>query len=192
MSTDLNIRFLTSKDKKDLRIFCETHIATGYYSESDYEKFCGEKVFLGASVAAVQGNHIIGVRLTYGSGEWFSSFSSETLFIEKLGIPIEKIAYFKTIFVFPAWTGKGLGGRLSQKSLELLKQEGCAGVICHSVTNFSQNNSSQKYLAKLGFKSLGVHEKFWKDISGLYCNLCSSEPCLCDAEEMYLNLEGFQ
>lgn len=189
--TSFKIRSLVPHDQPLLREFCEKYIARNYYSDEDYKKFCGSVSTNQSSTpsqVAILGEDWIGVRLTYCPGQWLDLFRSRPLYARDRNMPLERLAYFKTIFIRPQWTGLGLGGEMSRKSIEILKPLGCSGIITHSVSNFSHHNSSLKYLEKLGFTILGHHDYYWIHKSGLFCHICQSMPCHCSANEMYLEV----
>src|SRR5690606_25552492 len=94
----------------------------------------------------------------------------------------EQMAYFKSLFVAKKFQAAGMGKRLSLESIELLKKCGAKAVLCHSWLE-SPNNSSQRYLLKLGFEEIARFPKFWYPIDYV-CTRCGPKRCECTAVEM--------
>ena len=63
----------------------------------------------------------------------------------------------------------------------------CQAVVAHSWKE-SPNNSSMKYLEKLGFLPVGEHPLFWSEVD-YDCTRCGKPPCQCTATEMILYLD---
>jgi hypothetical protein len=131
---------------------------------------------------------IYGVRFTYAPGKW-SHGKGNGLTAEKWPYPLEETAYFQSLFLAPLVQGSGWGGKLSHKSLGVLKKLGARGVVCHSWKE-SPFNSSAKYLEKMGFKVVAEHPLYWQHVT-YNCTRCLKPPCQCTALEMYLDLEMY-
>lgn len=129
-------------------------------------------------------NQLFGLRLTFPPGKWKPEVPGK-LSQNKWPHKFEDTAYFKIIVVDAQVSGQGLGKKLSKKSIEVLKQCGAKGIVCHSWKQ-SPHNSSRRYLEGLGFEEIAEYPSFW---AGHACAICETDSCQCTAVEMYLDLE---
>ena len=137
-----------------------------------------------SSFVLLDGSDVVGLRLSFPPGKWKQGKGAE-LSPQLWPHPIEQTAYFQSLFISQKWRGLGWGKKLSLKSIEVLKSLGALGIACHSWVE-SPNNSSRKYLESLNFKRLCQYPNYWKNVEYI-CPRCG-KPCVCTAEEMYLNL----
>lgn len=182
--TDIDIIPLRKEYFSELKVFCDQEIGQDYFTFDDLEKIfdMSSKDSLMASLLAVspRNNKIVGTRISFSPGLWVpwgKGFSTD-----KWKVKIQDVALFKSLFVSAECQGMGLGPQLSQKSMEILKNQGAKAIVSHSTLN-SPNNSSMRYLQKLGFEEVKEHKRFWSDIDYL-CAHCQQRPCRCDAMEM--------
>ena len=159
----------------------------GFYTFEDLERYLllstvGEHC---TSFVALDGQRVVGLRLTLAQSSWRNEYL-EKLSQKKWPKPFTKTAYFKSNFISASYRGKGIGTALSRFSLDVLKTLGYEAVLCHSWVE-SPGNSSQKYLKKLGFMPVAIHEKFWFEVD-YECVRCHPEKCVCCATEMLLIL----
>jgi hypothetical protein len=185
---------LQESDLKELKKFTDRAIGRGYYSMEEIENIFVQSTVNGedgsrtmCSFLLKHGEQIEGVRITYPPGQWTHG-KGNGLTQQKWPFPIQQTAYFQSLFLGDAAQGKGWGGMMSVRSIEVLKKLGARGVVCHSWKE-SPNNSSSKYLEKMGFRVLAEHPLYWKDVD-YNCTRCGSPPCQCTALEMYLRLDG--
>ncbi|MFT6632517.1 MAG: ribosomal protein S18 acetylase RimI-like enzyme [Bacteriovoracaceae bacterium] len=184
---NIQIKNVSMKDLSDILIFTDKWIGKNYFTKEELRKLLlmGIKDNINASLLALDQGKIVGIRLTLAPGEWIKD---DTYNITPHGwnIENEKVGYFKSLFIAKNYQAKGLGKILSRKSIEQLRKMGAKAVVCHSWIE-SPNNSSQKYLSKMGFKTIQLHPNFWyfKDYT---CTLCSTRRCECSANEMILKL----
>ncbi|MEC7183828.1 MAG: GNAT family N-acetyltransferase, partial [Bdellovibrionota bacterium] len=169
------IRPLEESDLKNVQLFTDRWIGQDYYSYSElYDVFKkGNQGSLNASFVALSGGDVVGIRLTYAPGTWIES--STEVFKKRLStkewkVPSLKMGYFKSLFIHEDFQGKGLGKVLSNKALSILKDMGAEAVLCHSWME-SPENSSQRYLLKMGFQKIKEHPKFWYEID-YFCTRC--------------------
>lgn len=165
----------------------DQEFGSGYYTEGSLRMWIqlgGEKCSL-ALVDAQQ--NLYGFRITFLAGSWLH-FMKDKCKTELWNISPEGVAYFKSILITRKLQGQGWGSRLSQKSIEVLKKMGNTAIVCHSWRE-SFNNSSTRYLEKLGFKPLAEHKNFWSGIN-YHCSRCGTPPCQCTALEMILYLRS--
>ncbi|MGE4131495.1 MAG: GNAT family N-acetyltransferase [Bdellovibrionales bacterium] len=185
----LDIRPLTARDLPAVKAFTDQEIGAGYYSAVELEQILKQSDFNGAMCSMVltdSKGELFGIRISYPPGQWERG-KGQGLDPEKWPHPLAKTAYFQSIFLSSQLRGGGWGARLSQASLEVLKAIGAKGVVCHSWME-SPNNSSTRYLTKLGFKPVGEHPHYWYNVD-YNCTRCLKPPCVCTAMEMYLDLE---
>ena len=189
MPENLTIRALEAEDLESVKKFADREIGQNYFSMKElteiFTRSQKNRVMYSLVLQDKIGN-IQGIRITYPAGNW-SKGKGDGLNIAKWPHPLEQTAYFQSIFVSSALHGQGWGRKLSLASLQLLQQAHCKGVVCHSWKE-SPHNSSYRYLAKLGFKLIAEHPKYWKDVP-YNCTRCGKPPCLCTAQEMYLNFD---
>ncbi len=176
---NLEIRPLELSDLDIIKLFTDRWIGQDYYSFDELEDVLS--LSRGCSLGAFRGSELGAVRLTFAPGNWLSKFE-RGLTPSKWEIPSNSMAYFKSLFVADSFQAKGLGVKLSLESMRLLKNLGAEGILCHSWLE-SPNNSSQRYLMKLGFKAVNEFPKFWFPID-YECTRCAPRRCECTAMEM--------
>lgn len=137
-----------------------------------------------AHIAEGPDGAIVGFRIAFPPGRW-SHGRGDGLTPERWPAPLARCGYFQTIVVDPAHSGHGLGGRLSRLALEALRALGTEVVITHSWLE-SPHNSSQRYLAGLGFEAVKRWPRYWMEVD--YTCVRCGRPCLCTAVEMALDL----
>src|SRR5690606_15188381 len=100
-------------------------------------------------------------------------------------VPIDRVGYFQSLFLHPNVTGQGWGQKLSLAAAQVMKQLKAEAIVCHSWVE-SPNNSSSRYLLKMGFQPVTRYPHYWIDVD-YECTRCG-KPCVCTAEEMILYL----
>lgn len=184
---DFTIRPLQAQDLDALRRFTDHAIGTGYYSAQEVQDIWQRSQTAKGEVLTLvleNSQGLCGVRITYPPGRWKKG-KGRGLTIEKWPHALSQTAYFQSLFVAPQLTGQGWGRKLSLAALKLLVEIGAEGVVCHSWKE-SPHDSSGKYLRGLGFQLIQTHPLYWKEVD-YQCTRCG-KPCLCTAEEMYLDL----
>ncbi len=186
MKNHINIRNIEASDIPKLLDFSDKWIGKNYFSEPQLLDLIdrGKLNGLDASLVAVavDSDQIIAMRLTLAPGKW-TKVKSLKVNADLWNIDIDAAGYFKSLFIDESYQGDGLGKLLSSKSLEILKEMGAKGVVCHSWME-SPNNSSQRYLEKMDFKTVSIHKKFWYLVD-YDCTHCGKDTkCLCSAVEM--------
>ena len=185
---DYEIRPLNEGDLESVKAFTDQWIGKDYYSLEELKNVLtwSKHGDLCASFVALDGEKLIGVRLTYAPGQWIPD-GARGITPDLWKINEGTMAYFKSLFISGDYQKKGLGRILSTKSIEVLKKMGAEGILCHSWLE-SPGNSSQKYLIKMGFEDIKAHEKYWYHID-YHCTRCGPERCVCTAMEMAKYLE---
>lgn len=188
-SLEYRIEELKLTDLTSLKEFTDREIGAGYYSMEELQEIFKKSQSKGrmCSLVLKKGESILGARITYPPGNW-SHGKGSGLTTAKWPYPLSETAYFQSLFLSAETQGLGWGGKMSEKSLEILKEIGAKGVVCHSWKE-SPNNSSVRYLEKLGFELVAEHPLYWKDVD-YNCTRCLKPPCQCTAQEMYLKLEN--
>ena len=165
-------------------LFTDINIGAGYYRKKDVEALIERNQPINTSFLLIdEAGQIHGVRVSFPPGKWIDLVGSERLFVDRWNDPIDKVGYFKSLFVDQNLQGQGWGPKLSAVAIEQMKKCGADAVVTHS-WNESPNNSSTRYLETIGFKVLGKHKNFWSKIDYL-CSGCHVKPCTCSADEMY-------
>lgn len=186
----LRIQPLEKSNLQALREFTDREIGAGYYSAAELEDIYQRSVKSGVMYSLVlldDKGAIQGARITYPPGQWEHG-KGKGLSPSKWPHALDQTAYFQSLFMSDTLRGQGWGGRLSQEALRILRQAGAKGVVCHSWKE-SPDNSSTRYLQKLGFEAIAEYPLYWKDVN-YNCTRCLKPPCLCTAVEMYFDLEG--
>jgi ribosomal protein S18 acetylase RimI-like enzyme len=185
----LKIRPFQEKDLDSIREFTDRQIGAGYYSKLElkeiFERSSTKNVMCSLLLEGPKGE-ILGVRISYPPGKWEKG-KGQGLYPEKWPHRMEETGYFQSLFLSNDLQGQGWGGRISKEALLALKEVGAKGVVCHSWKE-SPNDSSTRYLKKLGFELVAEHLEYWKTVN-YRCTRCGEPPCKCTAQEMYLNLE---
>ena len=184
-----SMRAMAATDLEKIRLFTDREIGCGYYSKEELQKIFERSQKNGIMCTLVledDEGQVKGVRISYPAQKWEHG-KGKGLEPEKWPHPLEHTAYFQSIFLSSDVQGGGWGGKLSQEALKLLRQSGAKGVVCHSWKE-SPNDSSGRYLRKLGFELVAEHPEYWKAVP-YKCTRCGEGPCLCTAQEMYLDLE---
>lgn len=184
---NFEIQELKHQDLAALKKFTDEQIGAGYYSTAELEDIFQRSQLRGkmTSFLLKKNNEIVGLRFTFPPGQW-SHGKGNGLSLEKWPHPLKQTAYFQSLFLAPAAQGAGWGAKLSGQSIEVLKELGALGVVCHSWKE-SPHNSSARYLEKMGFKVIVEHPLYWQHIN-YNCTRCLKPPCQCTALEMYLDL----
>lgn len=180
------IRPLLKTDLTALKDFTDLTIGYNYYTQKELEEIF-EKSQLNNemfTLVLILNNQIQGVRITYPPTQWVHG-KGQGLSINKWPHTIYETAYFQSLFISPKLSGKGYGKKLSMAAIEKLKSIGTKGIVCHSWKE-SPMDSSGRYLRSLGFQIIDTHPLYWKQVD-YECTRCGN-PCLCTAEEMYLDL----
>lgn len=189
-SSKIEIVALKASDLEMLKEFTDREIGAGYYSDEELRDIFERSQSGGVmcSYLLKGNNQILGVRFTYPPGNW-SHGKGSGLSTQLWPHSLAQTAYFQSLFLSSAVQGTGWGGKLSETSIQALKSLNAKGIVCHSWKE-SPNNSSTKYLEKIGFKKLIEHPKYWQHVD-YNCTRCGKPPCQCTAIEMYLDLERF-
>ncbi len=185
----IHIRPFRMDDLEAIRRFTDQEIGVGYYSAteiSDIFKRSQKDGVMCSFLLEDDLGGIKGVRISYPAGGWTKG-KGKGLNPQLWPHPFEQTAYFQSLFLSSDLQGQGWGGKASQKSMEALRETGALGIVCHSWKE-SPNGSSSRYLQKLGFQLIAEHPQYCKEVP-YNCTRCGSPPCLCTAQEMYLNLE---
>jgi GNAT superfamily N-acetyltransferase len=187
------IRALRAEDLKSLQRFTDQAIGEGYYSLDEVREVL-QRSTLGGEVFTLvlvrpdeaTGERIVGARLTYPPGLW-NHGKGKGLSPHAWPHPLQHTAYFQSLFLADELRGQGWGGRLSLAAIELLRDKtSTRGIVTHSWKE-SPDNSSTRYLLKLGFQKITEYPEYWREVD-YNCTRCLKPPCLCTAQEMYLDL----
>ena len=181
---ELSIRELKREDLPKVKEFTDTEIGSGYYTLEELDD-----VFARSQTNATMCSFVLaddphgtikGVRLSYPPGQWAKG-KGKGLHPELWKTPVESVAYFQSLFLSDDLRGRGWGRKLAEASLVALKSAGAKAVVCHAWRE-SPQDSSRRYLWKLGFQTVAIHPKYWSQVDYV-CPLCG-KPCMCTAEEM--------
>ncbi len=185
----MRIRPMQASDCEDVVAFTDREIGAGYYSLDEVQTIFQRSSKNGRMCTLLLENdkeQIKGIRISYPPGRWEQG---KGLGLEPAKWPHDftATAYFQSLFLSGDLQGQGWGGKLSTAAITILKETGAKGIVCHSWKE-SPNNSSTRYLQKLGFAVVAEHKDYWRDVN-YNCTRCLKPPCRCTAVEMYLDLE---
>lgn len=188
----IEVRELRPSDLNEFLRFTDINIGKGYFSEEKARKIISHSYKDGIPVSFVMveyspnGENIVGVRLSYPPGQWLDRDPRQPIHPDKWNATFAETGYFQSLFIDEKFQGQGWGVRLSDYSIKAMKSLGAKAIVCHSWDE-SPNNSSRKYLDRLGFKPVVKIPEFWKVID-YECTRCGN-PCLCTATEMIYYME---
>lgn len=187
LDSSFQITPLDWKDLPEVQSFTDFAIGKGYYSmpelEEVWQRSQDDNKVMYSLVLRMQGK-IRGVRITYPPGKWQHG-KGKGLTPEQWPHAKTATAYFQSLFIDPTLTGKSFGKILSLAAIEILRSNKALGIVCHSWVE-SPNDSSGRYLRSLGFEVIATHPRYWFEVDYI-CTRCG-KPCVCTAEEMYLDL----
>lgn len=181
---------LKREDLGRLKEFTDRAIGAGYYSNAEIEDIFRRSTPEGAanktcSFLLKRDGEIFGVRFTFPPGQW-SHGKGQGLTPAKWPYSMNETGYFQSLFLDDRVQGQGWGARLSEKSVEVLREIGAKGIVCHSWKE-SPGGSSTKYLLKMGFQPITEHPLYWQHVD-YNCTRCLKPPCQCTAIEMYYEI----
>lgn len=178
----IEIISLAKDNLEAVRTFTDRWIGEGYFEAKELEECLdlSQASGLNSSLAALVDGELAGVRITFAPGKWIEKARGASF--ELWNAPKDRVGYFKSLFVADKFQKRGIGRKLSETSLQTLKEMGAEAVICHSWLE-SPGNSSQRYLQSMGFEEVKTHPRFWHEIDYL-CTRCAPKRCECGAVEM--------
>ena len=178
----MKIRPLKKEDLPQVKVFTDQMIGLNYFTllelEEAFQK--SNKNGVMCSFLLVDGERIMGLRLAYPPGTW-SKGKGAKLRPDLWDVPLEQVAYFQSLFLAPEAQGQNWGPKLSEAAIEAFRSLGAKAIVTHAWKE-SPNNSSIRYLMKVGFKSVATHPDYWMDVD--YECTRDGKPCRCTAEEM--------
>jgi ribosomal protein S18 acetylase RimI-like enzyme len=183
----MTIRPFERGDIKKVKAFADRYIGENYFTDEQLQEALENSATEHGSVSFVaedSAGEIAGLRLSYPQGKWDMAING--LSRDQWRVPAADIAYFQSLFVASDRMGLGIGPKMSAASIEVIRKAGAKAILCHSWLE-SPNNSSVRYLKKLGFQEVAYHPHFWSDVDYL-CSGCQVKPCTCTAVEMILYL----
>lgn len=183
----MQIRKLEHRDLSAVKVFTDKTIGENYYTleelESCYAKSISNNIMCSFVLVDDQDN-IKGFRLAYPPGQWSKGKGSK-LRSDLWKVPLDKTAYFQSLFLSDEVQGQGWGPQLSAAAIAAFRELGTQAIVTHAWKE-SPNNSSIRYLTKQGFTSVATHPEYWIDVD--YVCVRDGNPCRCTAEEMILYL----
>lgn len=140
---------------------------------------------INASWVAVQGERLVGFRITLAAGNWEVD---QWCTPQAWHIAAHKICYFKCNTVSEDCRGLGIGSELLRRSINSVKQQGSEAGLAH-IWLASPGNSAFKYFSKAGGKLIKKHPNKWRELyTDFDCPICGSS-CACVAGEMLLTFD---
>jgi GNAT superfamily N-acetyltransferase len=143
----------------------------------------GIKNTINSSFVALNGNKLIGFRITYASSQWLiDKWCSPLLW----NVDSSHCCYFKCNTVVHDSRGFGIGKKLLYLAVDAAKKQGAQAGISQ-LWKQSPNNSAVSYFRQCGGELVNSHPGKWNDDSkhGYDCVLCGYD-CQCEAAEMII------
>jgi ribosomal protein S18 acetylase RimI-like enzyme len=178
-----NVREFLLSDCESVKQFTDESIGENYFSVTELKTFAERSIKDGVNCSFLvtdQKEKIKGLRLSLPPGHWTHG-KGRHISPELWNVDLNSAAYFQSLFLHPSTRGQGLGPLLSNKSLECFRSLNAKAVITHAWLE-SPENSSLRYLNKMGFTSLKQHPHYWINVN-YKCTL-DGFPCKCTAVEM--------
>lgn len=168
--------------------FTDQQIGKNYYTIEEMQENQKKSIATNGEITSFilidAEKRIQGLRLAYPAGNWAHGKGNK-LRPDLWPFPLEKSAYFQSLFITEEARGFGFGPLMSAQSLEVFKRLGNQGVITHCWKE-SPENTSYKYLTSFGFKAVVEHPLYWVDVD--YECTRDGKPCRCTAIEMSYQL----
>ncbi len=184
----MQIRPFLPEDINAVKKFTDREIGEGYYSHTELKDNQEKSISADGTICSFllvdEKNEVQGLRLAYPPSNWHHGKGSQQR-SDLWPFPLAKTAYFQSLFLAKHLQGHGWGPKLSEKSLAAFGKLGAKGIATHSWKE-SPNNSSIRYLEKIGFKKIIEHPLYWHEVD--YTCPRDGKPCRCTAVEMYLVL----
>lgn len=183
----MNILPFEIQHVNQVQVFSDLWIGKNYFLEEDLVDLAKRSQFGGknCSFLCFKNEELVGIRLSYAPGKWPEDLVGKSS-PHKYKYPLDTVGYFKSLFLNEKFQGKGVGGKLSNLGIEKMREMKAKAIVTHCWLE-SPNQSSERYLSKLGFEPVNDIPLFWKDIDYL-CSGCAIKPCKCTAREMILYL----
>lgn len=170
--------------------FTDVAIGKDYYSLKELAENQKKSICMNSQISSFvlvnSYNEVKGFRLAYPPKNW-NHGKGNNLRPDLWPHSLDETGYFQSLFISSDLQGQSWGPRLSQCSIEVLKKNNTLGIATHSWKE-SPNNSSVRYLEKLGFKKIIEHPLYWNQVE--YTCTLDGKPCRCTAVEMYLDLKN--
>lgn len=179
----MQIRELKENDLIAVKAFTDGTIGKNYFSVEELQECFSKSLSQGVMCSFVlvdEQDQIHGFRLAYPPGTW-SKGKGSVLRADLWKVPLDKVAYFQSLFLASDAQGQGWGPLLSEAAITAFRKLGAEAIVTHAWKE-SPNNSSIRYLSKFGFESVATHPEYWIDVD--YECVRDGRPCRCTAEEM--------
>lgn len=178
------IRPYKDADAKAVQVFADHNIGTGYFTLEETQEMVkmSQKDGISCSFVLQVGNELKGIRLCFPPGQWIEKTGRNKILPHLWKVPEDSVGFFKSLFIADSHRGGGWGPKLSNTAMDSLRKLGAKAIVTHSWKQ-SPDNSSVRYLQKMGFQIVGEHPLFWSQIP-YDCTRCLKPPCQCTAIEM--------
>lgn len=177
----MKVREFQEQDILNVKLFADKWIGKDYFSTDELLEYLylGKKDDVQCSLIAINDeDEIIGIRIVFAPTKWENEFKNK---LSRDMWKSKNAGYFKSLFIDDRYQGKGIGSSLSKEAIKRLKSVGAKSIVTHSWLE-SPNNSSQKYLLKMGFNKIINYENYWGHLD-YECTRCGYG-CVCTAQEM--------
>ncbi|MCO4760263.1 MAG: GNAT family N-acetyltransferase [Myxococcales bacterium] len=184
----VTVRAMRGSDVAAVVTLADRLVGAGYY-DADAVSDMLSRSTVGSVVCshvAVRSGEIVGFRFSLPPGRWQHG-RGRGLSPELWPIELDACGYFQTAYVDPVVQRQGVGRAMATAALGNLQRLGARGVVTHCWKE-SPNNSSFRYLSRLGFEPVREFADYWVDVD--YDCVRDGRPCHCTAIEMFLALTG--
>lgn len=139
---------------------------------------------INASWVALDGDKLVGFRLTLAAGNWQPD---QWCSVDLWRLPLSKVCYFKCNTVDADYRAFGIGSKMLSLSVKNAGKQGARGGLAH-IWMASPGNSAFRYFSKCGGELISRHPGKWHENvinDGYDCPVCNTG-CNCVAAEMLL------
>lgn len=182
---EITYREITPQDNAQIIALGNLVHGDGYMEETTLPTWLakGKKNGINANFVALDGDTIVGFRITYAAGSWnIDKWCSP----DKWKVAQDNVCYFKCNTVDENYRGYGIGSKLLSLSIDAVAKQGGKAGIAH-LWKPSPGNSAVKYFTKCGGELVQSHPDKWHEdsLNGYNCILCGYD-CHCEAAEMII------
>lgn len=184
--TPIVVRAMTVADAPAVSALADVLIGPGYYPpqlvlDTLHKSTADGTVCSHVARADSSGKRqLVGFRFAMPPGRWAKG-RGNGLSPDKWPVTLDECAYFQSSYVAFEARGRGVGPAMAAEALATLKTLGARAVVTHSWKE-SPNNSSVRYLTRLGFQRVTEYPGYWSEVD--YICWLDGSPCQCTAIEM--------
>ncbi len=175
---------MAPSDAEAVSRLADTLIGPGYYPPEEVVDAL-ERSTLGGVVCshvaiARDDGRMVGFRFAMPPGRWRHGRGSR-LSPQLWPVDLGDCGYFQSSYVAFEARGHGVGPQMAAAAEAALRSLGARAIVTHSWKE-SPDNSSFRYLTRLGFTAVTEYPGYWSEVD--YVCWLDGKPCQCTAIEM--------